>query len=219
MSTRRNLLKGALATATLFGIQAVGLRGTDAALADDTIPVTWDKQRLANTRVASPSEFINLALAARAAAVSAGYPRAEVAAAVATATMSISPRATQVGKCALVIDGAFVFVYTKEFGANRYDRHAVQVLWTDGQEYLSEVHPSQFVHGLSSAKALSVAAATSTCCYSFSSGQCCTYDFKALFECCGPCAFGGPTIYTVACVIIWCNYCAVANCTEYYHQC
>lgn len=48
--------------------------------------------------------------------------------------------------------------------------------------------------------------------------QCCTYDYQALFECCTPCVFGGVPL-GVACVILWCNYCAVAHCTEYYAPC
>ena len=216
-----------LAIGALAGLEGIGLGTAQRGFAaDDSVRLTWDQQRLARTRDATEAEADRLAGAARTAAILAGYPAAQVNDALATTTMSISPRATQVGKCALVIGGQYIFVLTKEYGEKRYDRQATQSLWSDGEFQLKSVSATNYSHAVSSVQAFTTATATKSgldeCCSVFGSpapGTCCTYDLKALFECCAPCAFGGPSVYTIACVIIWCNYCAVADCTRWYTPC
>ena len=223
---RRTILKGLMAGAAAIGLGGMGFGRSSEAQASMKEDVSWAEQQLASTREATPEEHERLVDKAREVAKSEGYPVHLVdAAVVATATMSISPRGTEVGKCGLILDEYSAFVLTQELGSGRLDRVAVQAMWTDGEEVRNldpSLHAKTILKKTDSPKM--VAAAASTCCdpTGQAAGKCCVYNFRGLFECCFPCVgFIGNPIKLAACVAVWCNYCNASHCTRYYsrHNC
>jgi hypothetical protein len=110
------------------------------------------------------------------------------------------------------------FILVKETSESSAPRTALLAFYTDGENIVRRLNEQEAAPGgLDDSLAASDGI---NCCSAFGMppATCCTYDYQALFECCTPCVFGGVPL-GVACVILWCNYCAVAHCTEYYAPC
>lgn len=220
-TNRRALLKGMFAGAATVGLGGTSLGWIEKAQAATAPEQRWDRQKFANIRETTSAEFATLTGITRTLAAKEGYPDSVLGKATAKATMAVSPRGTNVGKCALILDDSSVFVGTKEFGNGRLDRTASQVLWTDGQTTLRELVPSLHAQSMTdnANQGPLLAAAANSCCdpTGQASGTCCEYNFKGFFECCAPCGFSLPAIPAfIACALIWCNYCNSAYCTRWY---
>lgn len=174
------------------------------------------------TRAADSRELEIMSRIARAAAVEHGYTVAMAGGDVA-ATISATPRGTSVGKASLVLDDSSVFVVSREFGQGRLARQSVRTLWYDGASTVRDVDPRGHAQNITagSVDGNALAAAASCCTPTGAAlGTCCSYDLKGMFECCGPCGFTLPVVPAfLACVVIWCNYCNVSHCKQWYRVC
>lgn len=224
-TNRRSILKGILSGAASIGFGAGALGAAQPAQAATPNNLRWDLQQFANTREATASELTTMSKVARTEALRAGYPQAVVHGAESRATMSLSPRGNAVGKCALILDDTSVFVVTKEFGHGKFDRVAVQTLWTDGSTVMKTIRPDAHAQLLTASGGETITdvstAAYEACCDSSGQalGTCCDYDLQGMWECCGPCVWAIPTWPTfVACVALWCNYCNMSHCRQWYHS-
>jgi hypothetical protein len=224
MASRRGFLKGALAWGAAFGLSGLAMTDADRASAAPKSDAPWYLQNFAGTREATGSELSSLTADLRAAAAAAGYGVAALEAATYRATTATTPRGTRVGRIAAVLDDHSLVALTKEYGKNAFDREALQAFWTDGAQVM-DMQPSAHASAMQAGRATSAAtmAASTTCCMypGGSPGTCCVFDYQGLFECCAPCAvalIGGPA-GGIACIIIWCNYCYVAKCRQWYRYC
>lgn len=227
MATRRSIVKGVLAAiggAVGSAFTGFGERA-HALVVEGGSGNQWFEDDLAATRKASSVEVSQILPDIRKRVADMGYPQDVVEAAVFGVTSSVSPRGTTVLKAGLSLNEELFFAETKELLEGSGDRVAFMAYRTDGQTYLQRLSEDQVtpegsaeLQQENSDEFLPVM--SSECCGAFGTppATCCRYDLKAMFECCAPCVFGGAPL-GVMCVIIWCNYCAVSHCEEYYHAC
>lgn len=141
------------------------------------------------------------------------------------ATTSVTPRGTQLLRASLVIDESTVLFFTKELGRGRLDREAFTLIGVetdsfvmlDADEYIKAVRR----YGAGPNASLAAIQASSCCTPPGGPlGKCCRHNFWALVDCCGPCVFTLPSAPAfLACAGIWCNYCILRTCREFWKIC
>ena len=192
----------------------------------ESASLRWQDAILARPREATDSELALLMEYAKNAAYREGYPQSLIEKAEASATVSVTPRGTDVGRCALILDETSVLLYTCEFEHGPMERYVVQTFLVEDERVMREVWPNLHGQALMSRNGggenESDIALASLCCDPSGAavGTCCEYDFQGMFECCGPCAWAIPSPPAfIACVLIWCQYCAAAYCRRWYSSC
>lgn len=227
MAMRRSVVKGILVTIGGFvGSAFMGLGERAHALtAGGGLGNQWFEDELADTREANSVEASQILPDIRKRVVDIGYPQDVVETAAFGVTSSVSPRGTTVLKAGLRLNEELFFTEIKELLEAGDDRAAFMAYRTDGQTYLQRLSERQTTpEGFAELQQENpdgfLPVASSECCGAFGTppATCCRYELKAMFECCTPCIFGGIPL-GVMCVMIWCNYCAVSHCKEYYHVC
>lgn len=212
MSTRRSALR-TITTAMGLVLSTTWPTATAAGRAPTT---PWHDEQLADMREASIEEQNRIIpdLRRRVAALQQ-YSSMAISAPVG-ATVGLSSRGTTILRATLSVDSSTIFLMVKELDHSFERRSALLTFGTDGSTYLQRLNEQEIASGWNDAPIK----VSGECCGEFGTppGTCCRYDLQGLFECCTPCVFGGVPL-GIACVLLWCNYCAVAHCKEYYHPC
>lgn len=213
--TRRNLL------------QALGLSGAAAALtsltpqaanATESGSLDWYEQPTANVREANEMELKVISRNLRKFAQEFHEEMDHEARII--ATVSATSRGTTMWRATTALENDVVILQVSEVSSRG------SILRTESLGYLAAPQAIKVIapedRKLADKTPIAMASCCVTCCYGCNAGavgKCCTYDWQHLFECCFPCAFGGPTAWTLACAVVWCNYCFWASCTSRYRCC
>ena len=218
MSTRRTILRGIIGSLAASVYALAGGPTTSTAAAAQQGDRQWFEESLSGTRDATQEERDSILPDLHNRVIEAGHPSETVDVAATGVTASVSSRGNTVLKAALMMSEELFFILVKETSESSAPRTALLAFYTDGENIVRRLNEREAAPG---GLDDSLAAGDGVnCCGAFGMppATCCTYDYQALFECCTPCVFGGVPL-GIACVMLWCNYCAVAHCTEYYPPC